>query len=283
MSEERTNNTAEECGDNGLTAPQSQPIELILNKKTGNIIFKSPDGQTFNAKATIIDDEEEGETKVTDAPPLTPEQFREALQRFSDLSLTWTADTPPRVKPASKEGDSVLLSTEFDAFQREYPKLPREVGSIAYHYITGSECTADVAGDAETLRKKIEIAKEFFLNEEYRAEFFFKHAIKVPYFSEIDWEVVIKAAEKNVTTFAGVAYALLSLHLDSPDGSKSKNQTLTVAVNTAIVDKLMATLKDVRDALEGIKKLTGTLYVAREKATEQLQNVETDDNAEMAG
>lgn len=280
MSEESTDNPKEKGQERGEAALSG--LELTVNKKTGDILFKTPDGQVITAKATVIEDNESGEAEV-DIPALTPEQFREALQRFSDLGLTWTADRPPRVKPAGKD-DSVLLSEEFEKFQREYPKLPREVSSIAFHYITGSECTADIAGDAETLKKKIEIAKEFYLNEEYRTEFFFKHAIKVPYFSEIDWEVVIKTAEKNVRTFAGIAYALLSLHLDNPDGAKAKNQKVTVAVNTAMIDDLMATLQDVKKALEGTKKLTVMLHDVKDKAiSEQAQDANTDENTQLAG
>lgn len=282
MSEERTNNPTEECEEAGTGTPPPSAVELVVNKKTGDIVFKTPNGQTLTAKATIIEDDNDDQTNIVDQPPLTPEQFREALQRFSDLGLVWTADRPPHVKPGDKADDSVLLSPEFEQFQSDYPRLPREVSSIAFHYITGSECTADIAGDTETLRKKIEIAREFYLNNEFRDEFFFKHAIKVPYFNQIDWEVVIKAAEKNVHIFAGVAYALLSLHLDSPDGSQAKKQTLTVAVNTALVDKLIATLGEVKKALGVSTDLAGKLHGIIEKMTAESTNADTNNDAKMA-
>lgn len=176
------------------------------------------------------------------------------------------------------------MSAEFERIQAQYPTLPREVSSVAFHYLVGSECSDAVVGDAEIFRKKVEIAREFYLDAEYRAEFFFKHSIKVPYFSEIDWEVNIKAFEKNVNGFPAVAYALLSLRLDSPDKSKVKNQTITVAANMAIVDKLLTSLGDVKKALEGTQRLTGALHNLKEEMDlEKAQNAHPNDTTERVG
>src|SRR5947209_11640591 len=115
MSEEETKNPTEEGGEGSITAPQPEPIELIINKKTGEIIFKSPDGQEVRARAKVIEDDDdedddgyenegENEAEETEIQPLTPEQFREALQRLYDLGLTWTATQG--IKPAGKD-DSI--------------------------------------------------------------------------------------------------------------------------------------------------------------------------------
>jgi hypothetical protein len=196
------------------------------------------------------------------------------LQRLHDIGLTFTADQ--NIKPTSKD-DSALLSPEFAQFQKDYPTLPREVATIAFHHLIGRECPADVVGEEEVYRKKVDISKEFYLNDEYREAFFFKHAIKVPYFSEIDWEIVIKTFENNVKGFPGIPYALLSLHLNSPN-RMIQNQLITVAVNTIIVDKLMDTLGKVKKALENTQILTRALHVARENAElEKSQDVTSKD------
>jgi hypothetical protein len=289
MSEENIKKPEEEgAGENAMAVSQPEPMELIVNKKTGEIIFKSRDGQVITAKATVIekgdDDDDDGvEEVVIERQPLTPEQFREALQRLQDLGLRWTADQNISPIGEGNKDDNVLLSPEFKQFQNDYPTLPREVNTIAFHHLVGRECPADIVGEEEIYRKKLEIAKDFYLNDEYREAFFFKYAIKVPYFSEIDWEIVIKTAENNVRGFPGIAYALLSLHLNSPN-RKVPNQLITVAVNTAIVDKLMASLENVKKTLVSSQALTRAMRVATEEANlEKVQDDNRKDSAEMVG
>lgn len=281
MSEQEIKTPDNEIGEEALSVPQPEPIELILNKKTGEIVFKSKDGQVVTAKATVIDeDESEDEEAVVERHPLTPEQFREALQRLHDIGLTWTADQ--NIKPIGND-DRALLSAEFQQFQKDYPTLPREVNIIAFHQLIGIDCPADVVGDEETYRKKVDVAKEFYLNDEYREAFFFKHAIKVPYFSEIDWEIVIKIYEKNVGGFPNIPYALLTLHLNGPN-RKVPNQLITVAVNTAMLDGLMHTLGKIKEALESSRTFTRTLRDLKEKADlEKVQDATPNDSEARVG
>lgn len=281
MSEENIKTPAEEGGEGGISASQAEPIELIVDKRTGEITFRSKDGQVVTAKATILggdEDKDKGESVVTapETQPLTPEQFREALQRLNDIGLMWTAEG--KIRPREKD-DSSLLGSEFKQLRKDYPSLPREVNSVAFHYLIGTAPPAKIVGDEDAYKKKVDIAKEFYLNEEYRAGFFFKHAIKVPYFSEIDWEIVIKTYEKNVNPFAGVAYALLSLHLNSPE-SKRGNQIITVAVNAKMVDELMATLGEIKKALDDSQRLTRTLRNLEEKeGSGKIKDADSGDSA----
>lgn len=100
------------------------------------------------------------------------------------------------------------------------------------------------------------------LTDEYRADFFFKHALKVPFFESIDWEVILKTHEKGVKGSVSVPYALLMLtfHNTNPRlGELDVHQNITVAVNRDLIDKMLATLTEVRTALEESYKMRDIL------------------------
>jgi hypothetical protein len=284
VSEEEIKDQAEVGGEESVTTPLPQGVEVIINKKTNELIIKDPTGRTATIKATVIE-EEEGQEDEDDAEvlPLTQEQFRDALQRLADLGLTWTADRLPHVRAKTKEADQSLLSPEFEQIQQEYPTLPRELSAIAFHHFTGTPVAENIVGGEDDLKRKVDIAREFYLDDDYRSEFFFKHAIKVPYFSDIDWEVVIKGYEKNVQKFAGVAYALLSLRVDNPDfsGQKLQPRNITVAVDTARVDRLLEILGEVKEALDAARALTSVLHQlpSSEESKDANANNETEKSA----
>ena len=62
----------------------------------------------------------------------------------------------------------------------------------------------------EWFDKKAQIVGEILIDNDYRAEFFFKYAIKIPYLKDIDWEVVFKAYERGITKPLGVPYGVLT-------------------------------------------------------------------------
>ena len=100
------------------------------------------------------------------------------------------------------------------------------------------------------------------MTDEYRADFFFKHALKVPYFESIDWEVILKTHEKGVNGVVSIPYALLMLtfHNTNPKvGQLDAHQNFTVAVNRDLIDKMLATFTEVRAALEESYKMRDIL------------------------
>lgn len=74
----------------------------------------------------------------------------------------------------------------------------------------------------------------------------------MPYFLDVDWEVVVKAFEKNVKGMPGISYALLALHFRDPDAfeRQTRRRTTTVAVDEQLVDTLIESLQEVKTALE---------------------------------
>ena len=112
---------------------------------------------------------------------------------------------------------------------------------------------------AKDADEKAQIARDLVINlrRGFTSEFFFKYAIKVPYFVDLDWEVVIKTYERNVRSMPRIPYALLSLvfrHSISPrlglDIDAGERQTLTVAVDENLIEKLIASLAEAKVALQ---------------------------------
>jgi hypothetical protein len=214
-------------------------------------------------------DREDAPEELTDAPgqhgegsrdvaeeqniPLTPNEFRVALRRVDALGLTWTADLLPEVKPKGSEGREALLSEEYREIRQQYPRLPRELSVLVIHILTGQPPFIPVAASKEDLEDKAAAVREIVLTGEFRSEFFFKHAIKVPYFSGVDWEVVLKAFEKNVRGVPAIPYALLSLRFYGPRRSsegEEETKTMTVAVDQHLVDSIISSLIEVKTALK---------------------------------
>lgn len=206
--------------------------------------------------------EDEPDDTASIDKPLTPEDFREALQRIDALGLAWTADRIPRVTTKESHSNEVLFSEEYEEVQTRYPNLPREVGAVVLYALTGNQPPRFLVGDPEGLPEKTAVVRDLVITANFRSQFFFLHAIKVPYFSYVDWEVVIKAFEKNVDDAPRISYALLSLYFrDSDDGLSAGpgSRTMTVAVDTNLVDRVIDSLKEVKSALERARVLTDTI------------------------
>jgi hypothetical protein len=237
-----------------------ETYEVTLNKSKEELTIKDPaTGRVVTIRARVEEPEED--TTEADTKPLSPEEFRNALQKMDALGLTWTADSIPRVI-AKDESDDAFLSEEFMQLQEAYPDLPRELSGVVFYALTGMPSHESIVGGKEDLEKKVSTVREFLLTSEYRADFFFKHALKIPYFEAIDWEVLFKTHERNVAGMPGVAYALLMLSFHNPNpriGKLDQHQNVTVAANLKLVDKLIGILIDVRTALEDARKLTDKL------------------------
>lgn len=196
---------------------------------------------------------------LEDSEPLSAEEFRNALQAVASLGLTWTADRVPRVIAKTPEAESAFASDEYQELVSKYPELPRELSVIVYHALTGAPAFEGIVGSPETVREKVADVRNLLLTESFRAEFFFKHAIKVPYLETIDWEVVLKTHERNVVGMPIAGYALLLLIFHNTNANVSKinvHENYTVAVDLPLVIKLINVLTDVKTALEEVNDLS---------------------------
>jgi hypothetical protein len=199
--------------------------------------------------------------------PLGPEEFRAVLEKIDSLGLTWTADVPPLLRPRDLKFEKESFpAKEIIEIQNEYPDFPEELGHVIFYALTGSEVMRSTLGSSEDTESKVNIARELVIDRrpDFSSEFFFKYAIKVPYFVDLDWEVVVKAFERNVRDMPRIPYALLSLafrqsmspRLFGADIESGRRRTLTVAVDSNLIDKLIASLTEAKDALMKAGRLT---------------------------
>lgn len=264
MSEKKPKNPAVEESKEppGLLLPVGdERVEATFNRSKNELIIRDPNTGRVITLSTRVEEEETEEAGKEDEP-LTPDEFRKALERLDALGLTWTADRAPRVKTKDDTPESVLFSDEYEQIQADYPTLPRELRVVASYALTRNKAFVSgglsIVGGEEYLESKAAIVRELLETPEYRSEFFFKQAIKIPYLETIDWEVVFKTHERNVETMPGAAYALLMLTLHNTNPRISgldEHQTITVAANLPLVDKIIGLLLEVRGALEEAGKL----------------------------
>lgn len=204
---------------------------------------------------------------------LSPEEFRSVLEQIDTLGLTWSADIPPLIKPKDGNKRAVLLSEEYRNIQRQYPAFPRELGLVMFYVLTGSEMAAAISGDDKPgFESKAAAVRDLLITSEYKGEFFFKYAIKVPYLVDVDWEIVIKAFERNVLEMPRIPYALLSLVFRQPtypslpvSSEAASREMVTVAVNEHLIDMLLETLGEVKNRLRAAQKISTSLSDEEEK------------------
>jgi hypothetical protein len=264
MSEENQQNR-DDAVTQGSSLPEFQADEsydVTLNKTTSELTIRDPNtGRIVTLKTKVVESPEETET-AEEFKPLPPDDFRNVLARLDALGLTWTADRIPRVVAKESAAEDAFLSDEFQQLQSQYPTLPRELSAVIFHALTGMPAIESVVGTKDDLNNKVAAVREFIITPDYRSEFFFKYAIKVPYFESIDWEVLFKTHERNVTGIPGVSYALLMLTFHNPNpriGDIDKHQNVTVAADLKLVDNLISTLIDVKTALEDAGELASAV------------------------
>lgn len=244
-----------------------ETLEITIRRGTNEVILRNPkDNRIVKLKANFEDAIEEKleefEDEDEDIPPLTIEEFEDGLRRLDALGLTFSVDLFPSIVAKNEYSPDLINANEFESLQEKYPALPREVGFVAHNTLTGREDALDLLGGKESFEKKSKIVRELVLTDEYKADFFFKHALKVPYFESIDWEVILKTHEKGVNGVVGIPYALLMLtfHNTNPKvGQLDAHQNLTVAVNRDLIDKMLATFTEIRTALEESYKIRDIL------------------------
>jgi hypothetical protein len=194
---------------------------------------------------------------VEDLPPLASADFVKALREVDKLGLTWTGDFYPDVRPKSSKYESALDTEGFAQIGSEYPQLPREVGYVVLHLLTGA--SADVVGDEEALRAKSEAVKELLLTPSYRSEFFFNHLLKIPRLTDLVWEVVIKTSDQSIKEMAPTTYAVISLQVASSTNDEEKSETLSFAVDELRAVQMIEMLSDVQVQIKRAEELAEKL------------------------
>ncbi len=263
--------TEDKASIDSVLQDSEETLEITINRNTNEAILRnSKDNRIIKLRANFEDAIEEKLEEIEDdedeIPPLTPEEFEDGLTRLDALGLTFSVDLFPSIVSKNESSSDLIDAEEFENLQEKYPTLPREAGLVAHNIMTGAIRGLELLGGSNSFEKKSEIVKKLILTDEYRADFFFKHALKVPYFESIDWEVILKTHEKGVKGAVSIPYALLMLtfHNTNPRlGELDVHQNITVAANRDLIDKMLATLAEVRAALEDSYKMRETLSNAK--------------------
>lgn len=236
-------------------------------------IQDKPENASETAVETVTAVIQNGDDDEIDTP-LSTEEFRSVLEQINNLGFTWTADVPPSLRSKRlKSEEESFPAKVITEIQNKYPNFPDELGSVIFYTLTGSEVIRSIIGTADEADLKAQIVRELVINQrpDFTSEFFFKYAIKVPYFVDLDWEVVVKAFERNVRDMPRIPYALLSLafrqsitpRFIGTSTEAGRSRTFTVAVDSHLIDRLISSLTEAKDAL---KKAEGLVVSLNEKS-----------------
>jgi hypothetical protein len=178
--------------------------------------------------------------------PLSPADFEYVARRLVELGLSWTPDAAPSL---IKTGLGELNHEEIRRLMTSYPGFQREFRALVHLALTGHTQHAELVGDREVAPAKTQTVLSL-LSEEFRSEFFFRNATKVPRFVDLDWEVVVKSAERGVARVPGTHYALLRLQAQGERGTSA----LIFAVNEVAARALLEEVRSVLAAIEGARE-----------------------------
>lgn len=268
MSEEKQKPEGQDATEEG--AAESKGIEtlsLSVDRARNQILVRDESGKVvleLQQPGQVQTAAPKPEVAPKEKTPLTADQFRSALEEMSKLGLTWTADFPPVPTFIDDDSRSLFSREEYSRLQQEYPRLPREITALLFHELVGTNVSESIVGTEEEVKGKVVVLNEKLFTKQFRSDFFFKFATKVPYFETIDWEVVIKAYEKGVKKMPQTPYVLLNIIIRSPSDvtkpiweaveEEREPEFITVAANEHLLETLIDTLVEAHQALGQAKQ-----------------------------
>jgi hypothetical protein len=203
-----------------------------------------------------------------DSESLSPDEFRAVLLEIDALGLTWSTELPPQLLAKTQDGTGSFASGKLQEIEDNYPTLPNELGYVIWYALTGTEPVADLVGTKENLDAKAEVVRELLITPEFRDEFFFSQMVKVAFFDNLDWEVVVKTSEQGVQRFPGNAYALVTLLMEGNAHYGDKRETVTFAINETRLERLLGVLIDMRAALQRAREVSYHLAKHEDEVTD---------------
>jgi hypothetical protein len=180
-------------------------------------------------------------------PPLSADEFRLVLTTVNSLGWTWTTDNPPALKPKLRDGKEPEYPNDL---VEKYPRFPQELGAIIRFVLLGWRPRGQL-GSAGELVAKAAAVSEIVLTDEYRSAFFFDHATKGKRFYDLDWEVIVKAAERNVLHSPTSIYALISVETaERQPGFDERRESHCFAADERALQRMIDILHDALDSVK---------------------------------
>ena len=197
--------------------------------------------------------------------PLTASQFEDALQKLHDAG--WSFDEQGVLR--RRKGATVVpapADTDIAEHLRErYPNLSREVSELLWAELAGYQPAPEIVGDTRDLPDKRRAVAHYMVTEELREGFYLRLCSKVSRFRNLDWEVVIKHAERGIISSPRFPYVLATLDTISDLHGEHHHQSVTFAMGMEGLQKLIDELAKVRDKLQGaIEQVQGAATPLKE-------------------
>lgn len=191
-----------------------------------------------------------GDPSKEPTKPTTPDELRSILQEVDRLGWEWTTDDPPALTAKSES----KTPQPFEDLAKKYPTVPGELAELIKYVLWGWLPSRQLVGHPSDLPAKASVVSEIVLSEDYRSEFFFEHATRLRRFHDLDWEIVVKTAERNINRFPGAAYAHLSLETkETQPDFEERTESLLFAADARALRRMIALLQDALKGLERAK------------------------------
>ncbi|WP_428269371.1 hypothetical protein [Haliangium sp.] len=172
-------------------------------------------------------------------------EFVEALEQLHEAGWSFDESIPARLVRVSEAPATQSEVDALVALQERYPALPRETTDVIWAVLTGVQASADNAPKHDAVRRLI-------LTEDVRERFYLKHCGKVPRYASIDWEVVLKAAERGHNRTPAFPYALATLDTIADVHGQHEHKTLTFALGRKGLERLIEELTELKSHLDRV-------------------------------
>lgn len=184
--------------------------------------------------------------------PMQAAEFVDALARIhaSGWSFDLSGQLSGQLIRSSTSTPSPDDYAVVEELQERCPNLPREVAEIALSLLTGNEPDAAIVGEGADLSAKRAAVERFVMTDELRERFYLRHCGKVPRFTAIDWEVVVKEAERGHPRSPSFPYALATLDVINDVHGHHEHQGVTFAMGVHGLRRLISELSTLLECLE---------------------------------
>jgi COMM domain-containing protein len=190
--------------------------------------------------------------------PLSGDEFQNVFQIIEALDLTWTEDFPPLVKAKDPGKQSGATGKKLKEIFETYPTFPNELNVIIVHILLGAEASSDIVGTKKDLAKKVAAVSQSILTPSYRHEFFFKR-LRLPHFSDVDWDIEMKLFEREIESQPIMPYAIISIDIEESFREDEEIKTITFAADKKRIQKLVTLLEEAKANLEKAHRMIEVL------------------------
>jgi hypothetical protein len=185
--------------------------------------------------------------------PTTLDEFRDVFKTMDELGWGWTTDDPPALTPKTPGDQDPSVLKELS---QKHPRFPFELAAVVKYVLWGWVPEPTIVGTTADLDAKAAIVSNVLLTDDYRSVFFFEHATRFRRFYDLDWEVMVKAAERNIRRVPGTVYATITLETSETQSDfDERRHTTHFAADARSLKKMIELLNDALGALERAKSL----------------------------